>query len=102
MIVSPVDRGQHAFVSRMSIAAGFSELGNFAHDRWITSIHGDEFWAIAVSIIVGVKQHQRAEQSLHLVSQGSDNASAPLGASLTAAGGIGAFEATGRRPSAIR
>ena len=33
--------------------------------RWITSVHSEDFWAIIVSVIVGVKHRQRAEQQLH-------------------------------------
>ncbi len=29
---------------------------------WITSVHGEHLWAIIVSVVVGVKHCQRAEQ----------------------------------------
>ena len=30
--------------------------------RWITSVHGEDLWAIIVGVVVGVKHRQRAEQ----------------------------------------
>ena len=36
----------------------------FCH-RWIKSVQSEDLWAIIVSVIVGVKHRQRAEQQLH-------------------------------------